>query len=198
LFPFLAGVTGGTAATGATPGSVMQVPAHYLASVAICQPRYRLSYLPLLLSFGVVDVAVELVLGVLEVDVLAAPDDGVDEEDGVEDDSAFDSDDDEGGVPDALDDDGLLDDELSVERGVVDDEDDDIEPLVAGGVVVVVDDEDVDGDGVTTGGVVLLVVDDVSRLQPATPKTTPLTSSATNAVFIPISNELRKGCPTPN
>jgi hypothetical protein len=58
------------------------------------------------------------------------------------------------------------------------------------------DDEDVDGDGVTTGGVVLFVVDDVSRLQPAMPRTRPLTSSVTNAVFICDLQWLMKGCPT--
>jgi hypothetical protein len=143
-----------------------------------------------LLSFGAVDVALDDVLGVVD-DEVVLPDEGVAE------DGAFDdvSDDevDAGGV--ALD--GLLDGALlSVELGIVDDEDDDIEPLVAGGVVVD-DDDEVDGDGVTTGGVVLVVVGDVSRLHPATPTTSPLTSNAINAVFIAISSRLMKGCPRP-
>lgn len=145
--------------------------------------------MPLLLSFGVVDVALDDVLGDVDDDELMLPDDGVDDDEAL----------DEGGVPEALDElGGVLDDDvlLSLVLGVVDDEDDDIEPLVAGGVVVV-DDDEVDGDGVTTGGVVD-VVDDVSRLHPATPTTTPLTSNAINAVFITISNRLMKGCPTPN
>jgi hypothetical protein len=161
----------------------MHVPAHYLASAAICQPRDSAAYLPLLLSFGAVDVALDDVLGVADDDELMLPDDGVDDDD-VSDD---------GGV-DALD--GLLDDDalLSLELGAVDDGDDDIEPLVAGGVVVVVDDDDVDGDGVTTGGVVLFV-DGVSRLHPATPTTMPLTSNAINAVFIAISKSIDEGLP---
>ncbi|HET8584831.1 MAG TPA: hypothetical protein VFM89_03755, partial [Casimicrobiaceae bacterium] len=150
-------------------------------------------YLPLLLSFGAVDVALDEVLGVVDDDELMLPDDGVDDDDAFDDVSL-----DAGGVPEALDElDGLLDDDvlLSLVLGVVDDEDDDIDPLVAGGVVVD-DDDEVDGDGVTTGGVVV-VVDDVSRLHPATPTTTPLTSNAINAVFITISSRLMKGCPTP-
>jgi hypothetical protein len=55
--------------------------------------------------------------------------------------------------------------------------------------VVADEDDDVDGDGVTTGGVVF-DVDDVSRLHPATPRTTPLASSTINAVFIAISNRV--------
>jgi hypothetical protein len=140
----------------------------------------------LLLSFGTVDVALADVLGVID-DELVLPDDGV-EDDGAFDDVSLDA----GGVPEALDElDGVLDDDddvlLSLVLGGVDDEDDDIDPLVAGGVVVVVDDEELDGEGVTTGGVVLLVVG-VSRLHPATPTTTPLTSNAINAVFIAISS----------
>jgi hypothetical protein len=168
----------------------MHVPAHYLASAAICQPRNRRVYLPLLFSFGVVDVALDEVLGVVDEDELVLPDDGV------EDDEAFDDVSlDAGGVPEALDElDGVLDDDddvlLSLVLGVVDD----IEPLVAGGVVVVVDEDEVDGEGVTTGGVVL-VVDDVSRLHPATPTTTPLTSNAINAVFIAISSRLMRVAP---
>jgi hypothetical protein len=148
--------------------------------------------LPLLLSFGAVDVALELLEGVPDAEELVLPDDGV------ADDEAFESDD--GGVPGALDDDDGVDDEDDVSGalvlGVADDDDDDIEPLVAGGVVVD-DDEDVDGDGVTTGGVVP-VVDDVSRLQPAIPRTRPLASSVTMRVFIAISNVLIKGCPPRN
>lgn len=148
--------------------------------------------MPLLLSFGVVDVALD-VLGVVD-DELVLPDGGVD------DDVSLDA----GGVPEALDElDGMLDDDddvlLSLVLGGVDDEDDDIDPLVAGGGVVVEDeDEDeVEGDGVTTGGVVLLVVDGVSRLHPATPTTTPLTSNAINAVFIAISSRLMRIAPRP-
>jgi hypothetical protein len=138
-----------------------------------------------LLSFGTVDVALDDVLGVID-DELVLPDDGV-EDDGAFDDVSLDA----GGVPEALDElDGVLDDDddvlLSLVLGGVDDEDDDIDPHVAGGVVVD-DDDEVDGDGVTTGGVVV-VVDDVSRLHPATPTTTPLTSNAINAVFIAISS----------
>jgi len=188
MFPFSPGVTGGAAAAGETAGPLMHVPAHYLASAAICQPRDSADYLPLLFSLGAVDVALDDVPGVADDDELMLPDEGVDDDD------AFDdvvSDDDGGLELDELD--GELDDVL----GVDEDDDDDIEPLVAGGVVVVVDDDDdVDGDGVTTGGVVLVVVDD-SRLHPATPTTTPLTSNAINAVFIAISSRLMKGCPPP-
>lgn len=146
--------------------------------------------MPLLLSFGVVDVALD-VLGVVD-DELVLPDGGVD------DDVSLDA----GGVPEALDElDGMLDDDddvlLSLVLGGVDDEDDDIDPLVAGGGVVVVDEDEVEGDGVTTGGVVLLVVDGVSRLHPATPTTTPLTSNAINAVFIAISSRLMRIAPRP-
>jgi hypothetical protein len=120
--------------------------------------------LPLLLSFGVVE------------DVPAL---GVDEDeeelvslDVVPDDVApLD------GVPLAeLDDDG---DELGV------DELDDMEPLEDGGVVVD-DDDDVDGDGVTVGGDVEFVVE-LSRLQPATPSTSPVQSNVTSAPFIAVS-----------
>jgi len=38
-------------------------------------------------------------------------------------------------------------------------------------------------------------VDDVSRLHPATPTTTPLTSNAINAVFIAISSRLMRVAP---
>lgn len=140
--------------------------------------------MPLLLSFGVVDVALELDEGVLD-------DGGVDDE--------LDDVSDDGGVPDALDDDDGVDDDEDDDvsdglvLGVVDDEDDDIEPLVAGGVVVD-DDEDVDGDGVTVGGVVLFVVD-VSRLQPAIPRTRPVASRVTMTVFIEISNRVDNGLP---
>lgn len=146
--------------------------------------------MPLLLSFGVVDVALD-VLGVVD-DELVLPDGGVED-----DDVSLDA----GGVPEALDElDGMLDDDdvlLSLVLGGVDDEDDDIDPLVAGGGVVVVDEDEVEGDGVTTGGVVLLVVDGVSRLHPATPTTTPLTSNAINAVFIAISSRLMRIAPRP-
>ncbi|HJU22477.1 MAG TPA: hypothetical protein VJ891_08205 [Casimicrobiaceae bacterium] len=93
-----------------------------------------------------------------------------------------------GGV-EALDDDS--DDEGGV-LGLVDE----LDVELLGGVdgVVVDDDDDVDGDGVTTGGV-LLVVDDVSRLQPATPMTTPAQTNATKALFISISRELKKVVP---
>jgi hypothetical protein len=123
------------------------------------------AHLPLLLSFGAVDDGepVPLAGGVL-VDVL--PD---------------------GGAAD-VDDEPVAVDGVVVVSGVVDDEFDDIEPLGVVEVdgVVVDDDEDVDGDGVTTGGVVD-VVDGVSRLQPATPTTSPVQSSVTKAVFIEIS-----------
>ncbi|HSU44299.1 MAG TPA: hypothetical protein VLN42_08800 [Casimicrobiaceae bacterium] len=117
--------------------------------------------MPLLFSFGVVDV--ELPLGELDDD---APVDG----DALDDEPVSE---DAGGVAE-------LDDDAP---GVVDDELDD-DPLVLGGVVL--DDDDVDGDGVTTGGVVFDVVDD-SRLQPAMPSTSPVQSSVTNALFIAIS-----------
>ena len=154
-------------------------------------------HLPLLLSFGAVDVALEFVLGVLADDELVSPEGGVDDDDPL----VADDEVDEGGVPAALDElDGVLDDEaafsLPVELGVDDDEDDDIEPLVEGGVVVD-EEDDVDGDGVTTGGVVVFV-DDVSRLHPARPRTTPLTSNVINAVFIAISNRWLMGCPLPD
>jgi hypothetical protein len=129
-------------------------------------------YLPLLLSFGVVDV--ELLLGELDDD---APVDG----DALDDDELVSED--AGGVA-GLDDDapGVMDDEL----------DDDPLGGVLGGVVL--DDDDVDGDGVTTGGVVVDVVDD-SRLQPAMPSTSPVQSSVTNALFIAISRGLKWGVP---
>jgi hypothetical protein len=78
------------------------------------------------------------------------------------------------------------DDDGDVVLGV-DDVDDDVE--LDGGVagVVVVDDDDVDGEGVTTGGVVEVVVE-LSRLQPASPSTTPVQSTVINALFIAISN----------
>ena len=126
-------------------------------------------YLPLLLSFGVVDAAPEL---------------GVPDGDALDDDVLVP--DDAGGVPE-LDDEApvpLDDDDVS---GVVDVEPD-IDPLgvvdVDGGVVD--DDDEVDGDGVTTGGVVPVVVDD-SRLQPAIPRTSPVQSNVTSALFIAIS-----------
>lgn len=145
----------------------------------------------MLLSFGVVDVALELVDGVLDVEAL---------DDGVDDEELDDVSEDAGGVPDALDDAAGVDDDEDDDvsdgavLGVDDVADDDIEPLVAGGVVVD-DDEDVDGDGVTVGGVVPVDVFDVSRLQPAIPRTRPLASTVTNTVFIAISKELIKGCP---
>jgi len=79
---------------------------------------------------------------------------------------------------------GVLADELlsAAAGGVA--ELDDIEPL--GDVGGVVDDDDVDGDGVTTGGVVVDVVG-LSRLQPARPRTSPVQSSVTSALFIAIS-----------
>jgi hypothetical protein len=129
-------------------------------------------YLPLLLSFGVVDV--ELLLGGLDDD---APVDG----DALDDDELVSED--AGGVA-GLDDDapGVMDDEL----------DDDPLGGVLGGVVL--DDDDVDGDGVTTGGVVVDGVDD-SRLQPAMPSTSPVQSSVTSALFIAISRGLKWGVP---
>jgi hypothetical protein len=124
--------------------------------------------LPFVPSLGVLDV--ELLLGVLDDEA----DDGVlDESD------------------DELDD-GVLDDVPAPADDVlgVADELDDIEPLgVDGGVVD--DDDDVDGDGVTTGGVVL-DVDDVSRLQPAIPRTSPVQSNVTSALFIAISRLVEK------
>jgi hypothetical protein len=114
-------------------------------------------YLPLLLSFGAGDVAPEL--GVLDEEELVSAG-------GVE----------GGGV-------AVLDEEELVSAGGVAD----IDPL--GGVVDVdggVDDDEVDGDGVTTGGVVPVGVDD-SRLQPAIPRTSPVQSNVTSALFIAIS-----------
>ena len=138
----------------------MHVLAHYLSGIAICQPRRRRFYLPLLLSFGVEDDGELLDDGEALDDELLVSDDA-------------------GGVPEA-------DDEL-LDGGVLGDIDelDDAEPLgddvVEGGVVD--DEDDVDGDGVTTGGVVELLVE-LSRLQPAMPRTRPVQSSVTNAVFI--------------
>jgi hypothetical protein len=122
-------------------------------------------YLPLLLSFGVVD-AGEDELGELDDD---APVDGEALDDELVSEDA-------GGVPE-------LDDDAP---GVEDDEPDDIDPLEVLGGGFVLDDDDVEGDGVTTGGVVPVVVDD-SRLQPAIPSTSPVQSSVTNALFIAIS-----------
>jgi hypothetical protein len=109
-------------------------------------------------------------------------------DDGALDDALDDVDPDDGLVLDVPDDDGiedvlgaegeLLDDVLGVDDvPPVPDVDDDIDPLVDGGVVAVDDDEDGDGDGVTVGG----VVDDVfvSRWQPATPSARPVQSSVT-------------------
>jgi hypothetical protein len=71
-----------------------------------------------------------------------------------------------------------------------------LDELVSGAGVVVDDEDEPEGDGVTTGGVFGDVdgADD-SRLQPATPSTSPAQSSVTTAVFIEISERLRKGCP---
>lgn len=72
-----------------------------------------------------------------------------------------------------------------------------LDELVSGAGVVVVDEEDEpEGDGVTTGGVFGDVdgVDD-SRLQPATPSTSPAQNSVTTAVFIEISENVEKGMP---
>ena len=150
----------------------MHILVHYLARVAICQPRGSSRYLPLLFSFGVVDVAPEL--GVLDDDELL--DGGVVEDVLVSDDA--------GGVPE-------LDGEAPVpdEGGVAD-----IDPLGEvdeGGVVD--DDDDVDGDGVTVGGVVVDGVDD-SRLQPAIPRTSPVQSTVTNTLFI-VNLRMLMGCP---
>jgi len=71
-----------------------------------------------------------------------------------------------------------------------------LDELVSGAGVVVVEEEDEpDGDGVTTGGVFgdVGVVDD-SRLQPATPSTSPAQNSVTTAVFIEISDSFEE-CP---
>jgi hypothetical protein len=88
---------------------------------------------------GVVEVALDDELGLVDGDVL--------------------------GVDDVLDDDGDVlgvdDDELDDDGDVLGliDELDDVDPLgVVDGVVVVDDDEDVEGDGVTTGGVVVVGV----------------------------------------
>lgn len=81
-----------------------------------------------------------------------------------------------------------LDDVDGGVAGAMLDELDDVEPVsVAGGVVVDEDDEP-DGAGVTTGGVFGAVVDD-SRLQPATPSTSPVQNSVTNAVLIEVSGK---------
>jgi len=133
------------------------VPAHYyLSRITICQPGQSY-YCPL--SFGVVfdiaafgdAVALVSVDGVVEV--------ALDDELGLVDGDVL-------GVDDVLDDDGDVlvlgvdDDELD-DDGVLGliDELDDVDPLgVVDGVVVVDDDEDVEGDGVTTGGVVVVGV----------------------------------------
>lgn len=130
------------------------------------------AYLPLLFSFGVVDVTPEL--GVLDDDELLG---------GVALDDVLVSDD-AGGVPE-------LDGEAPVpdEGGVAD-----IDPLGEvdeGGVVD--DDDEVDGDGVTVGGVVVDGVDD-SRLQPAIPRTSPVQSTVTNTLFI-VNLRMLMGCP---
>jgi len=157
-----------------SPCTILRVPmsvnpAFRCRGSHVAAPAVFVGYLPLLFSFGVVDVAPEL--GML------------DDEDDVELDGVLLL----GGV-DALDDDS--DDEGGVVLGLID-ELDDVE--LSGGVdgVVVDDDGDVEGDGVTTGGV-LLVVDDDSRLQPATPTMTPAQSNATKALFISISHKLKK------
>ena len=136
----------------------MHFPKHYLSRAAICQPRER--YLPLLVGFGVVDD------GGSVVDV----DGGVVEEDDEAGGEVFAAAGGSvaGGVVPGVDDVAALDD---VEGSGV-----------AGGVV----EEDDEGEGVTTGGVVV-VVGDVSRLQPATPSTSPVQSSVTKALFIVIS-----------
>jgi hypothetical protein len=88
---------------------------------------------------GVVEVALDDELGLVDGDVLGVDDDELDDGDvlGVDDDELDDG--------DVL---GLIDELDEVDPLGVDD----------GVVVVVVDDEDVDGDGVTTGGVVVLGV----------------------------------------
>lgn len=169
----LSGVARRATTAGAIAGAIKQVPAHYLACVAICQPRETTAYLPLLLSFGVVDDGEPVpVGGVLDEDGFVSGDELV-----------------EGGVPDDVDVDPVPVDGVVVSGVVEDEEPDDIEPLGVVEVdgVIVDDDDDVDGDGVTTGGVVSVVGVDVSRLQPATPRTSPVQSSVTNAVFIAIS-----------
>jgi hypothetical protein len=120
-------------------------------------------YLPLLLSFGVVD-AGEDELGELDDD---APVDGEALDDELVSEDA-------GGVP-----------ELDDDAPGVEDDIDPLDDLPDGGVVL--DDDDVEGDGVTTGGVVPVVGVDDSRLQPAIPSTSPVQSSVTNALFIAIS-----------
>jgi hypothetical protein len=127
----------------------------------------------LLLSFGVVD------------DGEALLDDAAPLE-GVELDDAFASDE-AGGVPDIDDEDPVPDAEVD---GLVD-----ADPVGVELVEGVDDDDDDDGDGVTVGGDVVLLVD-VSRLQPATPRTSPAQSSVTNVVFIsdpPVSVGLSHG-----
>jgi hypothetical protein len=87
---------------------------------------------------GVVEVALDDELGLVDGDVLDVDDDELDDGDVL-------------GLIDELDDGDVL--------GLID-ELDEVDPLGVDGVVVVVvvDDEDVDGDGVTTGGVVVLGV----------------------------------------
>jgi hypothetical protein len=71
-----------------------------------------------------------------------------------------------------------------------------LDELVSGAGVVVVDEEgEPDGDGVTTGGVFGEVDVDDSRLQPATPSTSPAQNSVTTAVFIEISDSVEIGMP---
>ena len=148
-----------TEAAGATAGGDLHIPAHYLSGIPICQPRRCGVYLPLLFSFGVVD------------DGEALLDD--EDDDGVELDDAFVSDE-AGGVADD-------DEPLGGVAGLIDELDEE-EPLGVAGVAGVLDDDDDDGDGVTVGGVVLLV--DVSRLHPARPSASPVQSNVTNAIFI--------------
>jgi hypothetical protein len=85
---------------------------------------------------GVVEVALDDELGLVDGDVLGVDDDELDDGDVL-------------GLIDELDDGDVL--------GLIE-ELDEVDPLGVDGVVVVVDDEDVDGDGVTTGGVVVLGV----------------------------------------
>ena len=109
-------------------------------------------------------------------------------DDGALDDALDDVDPGDGLVLDVPDDDGIEDVLGLDDVPPVPDVDDDIDPLVDGGVVD--DDDDGDGDGVTVGG----VVDDVfvSRWQPATPSARPVQSSVTKVTrLIGISEGLK-------
>ena len=151
-------------------GHCDNVPVHYLACAAICQPALRrATYWTLSL---VPESCIALPDDVVALDELAPDDGGV-----------------AGGVVSEVPDDvdgGALG-ELDIAE--LDDESD-------GGVagLIVDDDDDDDGEGVTTGGVFVVDGVDDSRLQPATPSTRPAQSIVASALFIAISTGVEKGC----